>query len=356
MKWKKKTAAVMAVTRAGVLATVIIAAIITAAAAGQAHGAGRDVLLCDTQSLYTYSHMEKDIETLSRTYPEFLEADDIGTTADGRLLYHLTIGKKTASKHVLVFGSIHAREYMTTQLIMRQTRDLLKNLSAAEKYKGISCGNLLADTAIHIVPMANPDGVTLSQLGMEGMLKSETRQGIYRIYEMDKAVELAPYLTRWKSNAEGVDLNRNFDALWEEYDDRVGHPSADHFKGDAVACTKEAGALVRLTEAYNFRRTISYHVQGEVIYWYFAQEGELLEESRRFAQEIAAVTGYPLDGNYESLDPAGYKDWAISKKGIPSLTLEAGRGQVPLDSSQLDDIYRKNKDVLLEMLYSVMGS
>ena len=30
------------------------------------------------------------------------------------------------------------------------------------------------------------------------------------------------YLEQWKSNANGVDLNRNFDALWDSYADPAG--------------------------------------------------------------------------------------------------------------------------------------
>lgn len=311
-------------------------------------------LLCDRETIYSYEDMKKDIVTLQREFPDLLHVDSLGKTIDGRDICHLTVGNMDAKKHILIFASIHAREYITTPLVMKQTSALLRQASASDKkYRDISFRELLHDTAVHIVPMVNPDGVTLSQFGLEGMQKSSTRQGIYRIYEMDNAVELGPYLRRWKSNAEGVDINRNFDALWEAYDDHLGHPSSDHYKGTAVGCTAEAKALIDLTKKFHFDRTISYHVQGEVIYWYFAQEGSLLTESKAFAKAISNVTGYPLDSNYEKLDPAGYKDWAIQKMGIPSLTLEVGSGEVPLNMSQLADIYERNKNVLYETLYSV---
>ena len=120
------------------------------------------------------------------------------------------------------------------------------------------------------------------------------------------------YLTKWKANGNGVDLNRNFDALWDVYQDPAGHPSADHYKGTEPGCEAESAALISLTREQQFSRTISYHTQGGVIYWYFAQEGELYEKSLDFGERISHLTGYDLDGNYEDLDPAGYKDWAIS--------------------------------------------
>lgn len=336
------------------LIVLVLVVLITIGSSIEVKGGDKKNLLCESEDVYSYADMVYDINTLIKMYPNYMRADSIGETLDGREIYHISIGEESATDHVLVFASIHAREYITTQLVMKQVNDFLKNIdSEIVQYKGMSYRELLNGVTIDIVPMVNPDGVTLSQYGIEGLLKSSTRQKVYRIYELDEAIELKSHLKKWKSNAEGVDINRNFDALWSMYDDHLGHPSADHYKGETVACTAEAKALIELTEKYRFKRTISYHVQGEVIYWYFGQNGNLLDESKEFAQSISKVTGYPLDGNYEKLDPAGYKDWAIQKKGIPSLTIEVGRGEVPLDLSQLPDIYEKNKNVLKEMLYSI---
>ena len=63
------------------------------------------------------------------------------------------------------------------------------------------------------------------------------------------------------------------------------------------------------------------------------------------AQEISEATGYGLDGDFSLLDPAGYKDWAITKKGIPSLTVEVGRETAPVPQSQYETIWQENKDV-----------
>lgn len=319
-----------------------------------ASGTELEKLLCDKNKLYTYDDMEQDINSLLVKYPQWIQADVLGKTFDGRSIYHLAIGQRSADKHILIFASIHGREHITTQLVMKQTASFLRQMSSENgTYRNIKYQELLKGKIVHIVPMVNPDGVTLSQLGLEGMMSGATRQKIYEIYELDDAVELEPYLKRWKSNAEGIDINRNFDACWEDYDDKLGHPSSDHYKGNTVACTAEAQALIELTNKYPFERTISYHAQGEVIYWYFLQDGFLLETSKAFAEDISKVTGYPLDANYIELDPAGYKDWAIQKMGIPSLTIEVGKGTVPLDIEQLPSIYEKNKNVLLETLYSI---
>lgn len=318
-----------------------------------AGGSGKKALLCDSKTLYTYEDMSADLTELAAEYPELVKVNSLGDTADGRQLAQMVIGSPTASQQVLIFASIHAREYLTTQLTMKQCEQFLKDLSGGASYRGKTYGELMNDTAVRFLPMVNPDGVTISQKGLDGLNREETKTRIRQIAAADHAENLSSYLRKWKSNADGIDLNRNFDAKWDQYDDHVGHPSADHYKGTAPATTAEAKMLIDLTEKYPFRRTISYHTQGGMVYWYFEQTGELKDMSLKFAQAIGNVTGYQLDANYQALDPAGYKDWAISKKKIPSLTIEVGSGDNPVDPAQLPGIYERNKNVWAETLYTM---
>lgn len=65
---------------------------------------------------------------------------------------------------------------------------------------------------------------------------------------------------------------------------------------------------------------------------------------------IAEVTGYKTDGNFEKLDAAGYKDWALQSMKIPSLTVEIGKPDSPLPWWCFEEIYRENRRVWEEML------
>lgn len=307
----------------------------------------------DTQQPYLYEDVVLDCLGLAERYPGIIAADSLCTTFDGRQVPHLLIGDVKASKHVLIMGAIHAREYMTSQLVMKQTIAFLEAMeSGTASYKGVSLAELMQDTAIHVLPLANPDGVTISQLGPQALHTEAARRKVNEIAALDGGGS-AQYYLRWKANAEGVDLNRQFDGRWAEYKDPAGHPSSDHYKGTSPLCTAEAAAFAELTLRYPFKRTISYHEQGGVIYWYFGQQGSLLDETKAFADAISAVTGYPEDANYQKLDPAGYKDWAIEKLGIPSLTVEVGSGTCPLPASQLPDMILRNKDVWMETLFSL---
>lgn len=302
--------------------------------------------LCFQSSLYTYGEFRRDMAALQKNAGAALRVDEIGQTVDGNKLYDLRVGNPAAERHLLVFGGIHAREYITAQLVMRQLVQLLSDQSTNGSYENITVRELLSNTEIHFIPMANPDGISISQLGLEGLRTEAVRETVRQIAAKDGKALTESYLRQWKSNANGVDLNRNFDALWESYNDHLGHASADHYKGTAPECELESKALADLTRQFQFDATLSYHTQGEVIYWNFGQEGELKNMSLLLANRVSELTGYRLDGNFQALDTAGYKDWAISKLGIPSLTIEAGHGGNPVDPAQMDAIWRENRDVV----------
>lgn len=314
----------------------------------------RTLLVSDkNDEMYTYEDMEQDLDTLSLAYDDLANVKVLGTTLDNRNIYDLIIGDEEAENHVIIHASIHAREYITTKLVMRQAADYLKGLSdGSGSYKNTAYAELSENTAIHVIPMVNPDGVTLCQKGIEGIKTDAARTRITEIITLDGGGVDSTDFTQWKANANGVDLNRNYDAKWNEYEG-PNHPSSDHYKGEAPGSEPETKALMDLTENNPVKRTISYHTYGEVVYWYFGQSGALYDVTKNWADDVSAITGYITDPNYMQLDPAGYKDWAISKKGIPSLTIEVGHGQNPVPEAQFDDIKRENKDIWAEVLYNI---
>ena len=77
---------------------------------------------------YTYENMENDLELFEKIFPGILSVDSLGKTADEREIYHLTAGRREAQDKILIFGGIHGREYMTSQLIMEQTAEFLSGV------------------------------------------------------------------------------------------------------------------------------------------------------------------------------------------------------------------------------------
>lgn len=238
---------------------------------------------------------------------------------------------------------------------MEQTAEFLIALcKRKQKYKGKTYEELLKGRAIHVIPMANPDGVCISQFGAQAIKNRKLRELVWKIAKEEGGrLPCGSYFTRWKANARGVDLNRNFDAQWEAWNGGKLVPSSEKYKGTCPESEKESRILAELTRKEKFRRTVSYHSSGQVIYWNFGQQGELLEDTKAFADRIAKVTGYEMDLEGEEPDPAGYKDWAIEKQQIPSLTIEIGRMESPLPGYCFREILRQNRGVWEETLLSL---
>ena len=304
--------------------------------------AEEDDYLAFGTEMYTYDDMTRDLSLVMARYPGFLSVRTLCITPDNRQVFEIIAGDPDSENQILVFGGIHAREYITAKLVMRLLLDYAARLEAEPELYG--------QAAFHLIPMSNPDGTSISQFGMDGIQTEECRAQMAYIAAADgRDLTEESYLRGWKANAQGVDLNRQFDALWETYSGST-HPSAERWKGTLPGCAPESQALIALAEAVDFDVTVSYHTMGEVIYWYFGQDGAFLETCRALGKAVSASTGYPTDANYQSLDPAGYKDYLLYEKGIPSLTIEVGKGTNPVSESQIDRIYQQNKDVLRVLL------
>lgn len=300
---------------------------------------------------YTYDMLVSDISILESVYANDLSIQKLCTTYDGRTVYDIVVGDLNNENHIMVSAAMHAREYITTQVVMNELCDLLSAINSDEVYNDVLVSRLVNNVTIHFIPMVNPDGVSISQFGLDGLL---TQQAVDTVNGICVSNNYYNY-EQWKANAEGIDINRNFDAGWEEYNDTKDKPAPDKYKGEYPGSAAEALALIELTEEYNFKRTISYHTKGSLIYWYYKQSGEVLEDSKKFSQSISNVTGYVLDGDYTAVDAAGYKDWAVYKKGIPSITIEVG-GEAPdnpVPISYLDSILKRNENVVYETLYGL---
>ena len=292
---------------------------------------------------YTYENMQNDLGILARIFPEIIQIDSLGKTEDQRELYHFYIGSANAPKKILIFGGIHGREYMTSQLIMEQTTEFLMKLCRTQDKE---YAKILEGKAIHVVPMVNPDGVTISQRGAMGIKNPDLKNLVEEIALREGGRHpQGSYFHRWKANAKGVDLNRNFDALWETCEDAVQEPSRENYKGTKPESEIESRALAELTRREEFQRTISYHSSGAVIYWDFYQQGQLRVQTWEFAKKIGEITGYVPQENTREQSSGGYKDWALLKMEIPSLTIEIGRQESPLPASCFEEIFIENRGV-----------
>lgn len=146
---------------------------------------------------YTYENMVNDLGIFSRVFQGILYVDSLGRTVDGREIFHLLIGHKDAQEKILIFGGIHGREYMTSQLLMELAAEFLTKLNRKEEQyqgqdgKSYAYEELLNGRAIHVIPMANPDGISISQFGIKGIRKKKLSKVVENIASEEEDVSLA---------------------------------------------------------------------------------------------------------------------------------------------------------------------
>ena len=88
-----------------------------------------------SKAMYTYTEMEADLTALANAYPSLLSVRSLGQSPDKREIYCAVVGSTDAEKQIVIHGGIHAREYMTSLLVMKQLEYYLAEYNTAE-YKG----------------------------------------------------------------------------------------------------------------------------------------------------------------------------------------------------------------------------
>ena len=131
----------------------------------------------------------------------------------------------------------------------------------------------------------------------------------------------------WKANIRGVDLNLQFPAGWEEarlikFNQGFTTPAPRNFVGFGPLTEPESLAIYNFTLKHDFRLIISYHTQGEVIYWQFQNYNP--PNSFFIGSEFARLSGYSLKDTPYNSSFAGYKDWFVQDYNRPGFTIEAG--------------------------------
>ncbi|MBQ7565050.1 MAG: hypothetical protein IJT16_13815 [Lachnospiraceae bacterium] len=264
-------------------------------------------------STYTYAEMCQDIAELTQTYPGIVTSGAIGTSVLGNPIPLVILGNPAAPRSIMVQSSIHGREYIVSQTTMA-TIEYYASRYAAGEY-----GDVLASTCFYIVPMVNPDGVTMAQM-------------------MNPS---------WKANANGVDLNRNFPTLWE-LTKGASAPGAANFKGYLPGSEPETQALMNLAVSRDYCCYLNYHQQGNIIYYDDDLTSPVVSQlSAALARTVSAINGYrPVNtaGSNASgtTTYGGFGDFTLIGIQKPGITVECGSAYGAAAQGQAASIYLKN--------------
>lgn len=271
-----------------------------------------------------YDRYSAKLCELADTYPN-LRKCSIGKSVLGRDIYAVSLGN--TENAVLFAGGFHAQEWLTCSLLTRFIE------YAAD------CSELLEQRGLVVVPMVNPDGIAIAL------------EGVWSAHELaEEVLEIMQSSDKsWQANANGVDLNHNYDAGFAELKQieraaLITAPSPRRYGGEYAHSEPETRAMVNFLARHQIETAYAFHSQGEEIFYKYGIHTP--KESYAMAQKLADLSGYSLVLNDGLCSHGGFKDYFIDKYHRPAFTIEIGKGENPLPITMLNGIYER----LLPML------
>jgi len=297
--------------------------------------------LVPTNVPYTYFLVKLLIEGMRVRYP-FIDSGSVGSSVMGQNIYYLKIGE--GDNEVFYNASHHANEWITTPVLLKYLEEYAEAYANGGSIYEYVASDLFQATTLYMIPLVNPDGVDLVNNAIP-----QTSSFYIRARGYAQNYPQIPFPSGWKANIDGIDTNLSYPAYWEQareikFAQGYTSPAPRDYVGSAPLAALESAAIYQFTLSRDFLLTLSYHTQGEVIYWRFLDY--LPPNAREIGEIFSRVSGYTLEETPYASGFAGYKDWYIMNYNRPGYTIEAGSGINPLPIQQFSEIYRDNLGIL----------
>jgi len=291
-----------------------------------------------SKHIYSFAEMQEDIGLLAEKYPDRIEVSSVGTSVDGRAIYQIILGNKNAKNAIYIQAAIHGREWMNSWILMESLEVCLDNWAQTAP-NGSTYADVFNNCCIYLLPMVNPDGVTISQFGLDALCIEAVRNNC-------KAMPGANNPSKWKANANGVDLNRQFSTGWGNKVDTLV-PSSENYNGITAFTEPEAIAIKNALDQRKFTAGIAYHSMEGAIYWDLGQDQKVREQALALATHCHNITGYRI-GEVSYTRGLEYNYMNCAKK-IPTVCIETGVVPCPLPYSQWKRLWRENHMMMVAL-------
>ncbi len=255
--------------------------------------------------------VEKMLKDIERDYPGLAQVRSIGKSIEGRDIWAIHLTNREVSsgseKPTVMFDAMHhAREVMTPEVALDIATYLTSNFAADAKVQ-----KWLNDYSVWVIPMVNPDGNN-------------------KVWSED---------SMWRKNARdghGVDINRNYEATWNECGGSSGSKNSQTYRGASAGSEPETQAMEQFTREIKPKFNISYHSFSEIVIYPMGCSPKLVEEQDR---KIYEGTGKALAGKLKRDSGSGsYKagtsydllynvdggsiDWMYTQEKVMSYVIE----------------------------------
>ena len=216
----------------------------------------------------------------------------LGTSVQGRAIDAYTYGQ--GRTHLLFVGGIHGGYEGNSVALAYQFIEYLKTHPEF----------VPANITVSVIPDANPDGV-YKALGLEG-----------EITAADVATEKDLSVGRF--NANGVDLNRNFDCKWNPKGVWKGKSVST---GSGAFSEPESKILRDFVTANTISAAVFWHSQANAVYASQCEKG-ILPVTLDIMNAYADASGYKAVETFDAYAVTGASEDWLASIGIPAITVE----------------------------------
>ncbi|KAF2749202.1 hypothetical protein M011DRAFT_399384 [Sporormia fimetaria CBS 119925] len=201
-----------------------------------------------------------------------------GTSVQGRTLTGIQIwgsGGRGSKPAILIHGTVHAREWITTMTTEYFAWQLLTKYNSDAAIKAV-----VDKFDFYIMPIVNPDGFVYTQT--TDRLWRKNRQTVS------------------SSSCVGRDINRNWPYKWEVTGGASTSPCSETYKGLAPSDAPENRGLVSqvqsLKNSRGIRLYLDIHSYGQYILWPYGYNCNLRAENDAAHRTIASAAATAIRG------------------------------------------------------------
>lgn len=283
---------------------------------------------------HTYEQIMQKVDALVRQHPKVIKKIAIGqTTQEKRTIFAVKIssdvGKIQDKPGILFNGCHHSDELIGAEIATALMQELV-----AQYNKDSTITDWVNGYEIYIVPVVNVDGHYVVTHNIDPRWRKNAR-------DLNNNSILYEY-------PEGVDLNRNYDFNWAK---GGSNDSLNlRYRGQYPFSESENRAMRNLLQKKKFLLSITYHSQGEVIYypWVWgdrkAPDDKLLTEiANGLAGSIVTMDG---DTTYKAEYGAGMVGqsypWFYGRHGTFDFVVETGKGAHIFPPEEVEGIVKSN--------------
>ena len=270
-----------------------------------------NVKVVDYTLPYTSARVEQNIAVLAASYPDLISTEVIGSSVLGRSITLVKLG--TGERKALVAAGMHSREGIGVTFTMRCIEEYAEAYySKSGKYGSYNVRDMLDEFTLYIVPLMNPDGLDIVNDNLDPIYSGFTAEGFNR--------------AKYKNNANGVNLNRNFPFMWGYSDDKeavnVTTPDTLSYAGDYAGSEPETQAMMKLCNENEFEWLLDVHCRGNIIY-YQDKYNEVTAADNRLASLLSRKCGFTLTDQSTAYEiSGGFENWFRSEFGKPGICIE----------------------------------